>query len=52
MSPDIYPLVTVLTLPMAARSCRQMFRARNVSAMEQRAQLLVTAALFAWLVVG
>jgi hypothetical protein len=50
MASYLYPLVTILTLPMAVRVGIRMFTARDVSPMEQWARLLVTAAVLAWLV--
>jgi hypothetical protein len=48
---DLFRLMTILTLLMAMRSGAWMFMARDVSVAEQWARLLVTAAVFIWLVV-
>jgi hypothetical protein len=47
----LFRLMTILTLLMAMRSGARMFTARDLSGAEQWARLLVTAAVFAWLVV-
>lgn len=51
MASYFYVLVTIVTLPLAVQVAIRMFTARGLSGAEQWARLLVTEAVFAWLVV-